>query len=253
MGDPVPGFRDFGFNRAAPLAGVHAGAEGNNVHSRSNKIMRQGQQNKRMRGRGRKPTSSLNRVFESNGPDVKIRGPASHIAEKYLNLARDAQSSGDPISAENYLQHAEHYFRIISAQAQPQQPSFPQPNQPQPVFDQPGGEFNGAAPAQAGGSAPAAPAQAGDSAPAPTAQTEAENGAPARPESGGDERTEAAAEDAPRKPRRRRTADTREQQGNAHEAAREPQAAEKSAREDDVPAAAEDAEPGAEKTAEPAA
>ena len=69
--------------------------------------MRNGQ-NKRMRGRNRKSLNPLTRVYESNGPDVKIRGTASHIAEKYVQLARDAQSSGDPISAENYLQHAEH-------------------------------------------------------------------------------------------------------------------------------------------------
>ena len=54
------------------------------------------------------------RNFESNGPDVKVRGNAAHIAEKYLQLARDAQSSGDSVMAENYLQHAEHYFRIVS-------------------------------------------------------------------------------------------------------------------------------------------
>jgi Domain of unknown function (DUF4167) len=80
--------------------------------------MRNGQ-NKRMRGRNRKSHNPLTRVYESNGPDVKIRGTASHIAEKYVQLARDAQSSGDPVSAENYLQHAEHYFRLIaSAQEQ---------------------------------------------------------------------------------------------------------------------------------------
>jgi hypothetical protein len=45
---------------------------------------------------------------------VKIRGTANHVAEKYLQLARDAQSSGDPVSAENYFQHAEHYFRLIA-------------------------------------------------------------------------------------------------------------------------------------------
>ena len=54
-------------------------------------------------------------MYESNGQDVKIRGTASHIAEKYLQLARDAQSSGDPVAAENYYQHAEHYFRLIAA------------------------------------------------------------------------------------------------------------------------------------------
>src|SRR5689334_18482030 len=95
--------------------------------------MRNGQ--KRMRGRGNhhrgKSQNPLTRVYESNGPDVKIRGTASHIAEKYIQLARDAQSSGDPIAAENYLQHAEHYFRLIAAaqeQFRQQNPNF----QPRP-------------------------------------------------------------------------------------------------------------------------
>jgi hypothetical protein len=57
----------------------------------------------------------LARNFESNGPDVKIRGTAAHIAEKYMSLARDALASGDLISAESYFQHAEHYNRIIMA------------------------------------------------------------------------------------------------------------------------------------------
>lgn len=86
--------------------------------------MRNGQ-NKRMRGRShghnshghghRKNHNPMSRVYESNGPDVKIRGNPSHIAEKYVQLARDAQASGDPISAENYYQHAEHYYRLIAA------------------------------------------------------------------------------------------------------------------------------------------
>jgi hypothetical protein len=88
--------------------------------------MRQGQQNnKRMRGRNRKGPNPLTRSFESNGPDVKIRGTALHIAEKYLQLARDAQSSGDRVAGENYLQHAEHYFRIVAAA----QAQLPQPQQ----------------------------------------------------------------------------------------------------------------------------
>lgn len=74
-----------------------------------------------MRGRsGRKGPNPLTRSYESNGPDVKIRGTAQHIAEKYLQLARDAQSSGDTIMAENLLQHAEHYFRLIAAAQQAQ-------------------------------------------------------------------------------------------------------------------------------------
>ncbi|HZP21613.1 MAG TPA: DUF4167 domain-containing protein [Bauldia sp.] len=90
--------------------------------------MRQGQfNNKRMRGRNRKGPNPLTRSYESNGGDVKIRGTALHIAEKYVQLARDAQSSGDRVAAENYLQHAEHYYRIVAA-AQAQMP------QPQPVY-----------------------------------------------------------------------------------------------------------------------
>ncbi|WP_374834203.1 DUF4167 domain-containing protein [Paenochrobactrum pullorum] len=87
--------------------------------------MRPAQQNRRMRGRGnnnnRKGPNPLTRNYESNGPDVKIRGNAQHIAEKYATLARDAQVSGDRVMAENYLQHAEHYNRII-LQAQAQNP-----------------------------------------------------------------------------------------------------------------------------------
>jgi len=87
--------------------------------------MRPGQNNKRMRGRpnNRKGPNPLTRSYESSGPDVKIRGTAHHIGEKYLQLARDAQTSGDPVMAESYLQHAEHYFRLIAAAQQvPQGP-----------------------------------------------------------------------------------------------------------------------------------
>ncbi|MGE3989603.1 DUF4167 domain-containing protein, partial [Pseudorhodoplanes sp.] len=79
--------------------------------------MRNGQNKHRMRGRNRggKSHNPLTRVYESNGPDVKIRGTANHVAEKYIQLARDATASGDPVAAENYYQHAEHYFRLIAA------------------------------------------------------------------------------------------------------------------------------------------
>jgi hypothetical protein len=82
--------------------------------------MRPGQNNKRMRGRpnNRKGPNPLARSYESSGPDVKIRGTAHHVGEKYLQLARDAQTSGDPVMAESYLQHAEHYFRLIAAAQQ---------------------------------------------------------------------------------------------------------------------------------------
>jgi hypothetical protein len=101
--------------------------------------MRQGPNNKRSRGRGRgkhhgggggggggprhqgggaqhqDQVFNIHRTIDSNGPDVKIRGNAHHIYEKYLQLARDANSSGDRVMAENYLQHAEHYYRLIMA------------------------------------------------------------------------------------------------------------------------------------------
>lgn len=81
---------------------------------------RQNQNNKnRGRGRGRRQQNPSNRSYESNGPDVKIRGNASTIVEKYLTLARDAQSAGDRVKAENYLQHAEHYQRILNSYAPP--------------------------------------------------------------------------------------------------------------------------------------
>jgi hypothetical protein len=73
-------------------------------------------------GGGGKPQHNANRAFDSNGPDnVKVRGAAQHIYEKYQQLARDAGSAGDRVLAENYLQHAEHYFRVLRAM-QPQRP-----------------------------------------------------------------------------------------------------------------------------------
>ena len=86
---------------------------------------------KRQRGRnnrgggntGGKPQQhNANRAFDSNGPEgVKVRGAAQGVYEKYQQLARDATSSGDRVLAENYLQHAEHYFRVLRA-IQPNRP-----------------------------------------------------------------------------------------------------------------------------------
>ena len=72
--------------------------------------------NKRPRGRntGRRPQNPGNRSFESNGPEVKVRGSASQICDKYLTLARDASSAGDRVRAESLLQHAEHYYRLVN-------------------------------------------------------------------------------------------------------------------------------------------
>lgn len=78
--------------------------------------MRQGSNPKRLRGRtGRKNQHPRSQTFESNGPEVKVRGNAQQVVEKYLALARDASSVGDRITAESYFQHAEHYYRVMTA------------------------------------------------------------------------------------------------------------------------------------------
>ncbi|GAB4523223.1 MAG: hypothetical protein Tsb0010_07350 [Parvularculaceae bacterium] len=96
--------------------------------------MRPNQNAKRSRGQRRKQGGNINRALDSTGPDVKIRGTAMQIYEKYLQLSRDAQTSGDRIRAENLMQHAEHYFRIVRSL----QPT-PATSQPDPASaDQPG-------------------------------------------------------------------------------------------------------------------
>lgn len=91
--------------------------------------MDRGRGNSPKRGRGRggrnKPSNNLNRTMESNGPDVKVRGTAHQICDKYQALARDAHASGDRIAYENYLQHAEHYHRIILLAQPPAQENAP--------------------------------------------------------------------------------------------------------------------------------
>jgi hypothetical protein len=100
---------------------------------------------KRQRGRGRRPGgggggqhhqgSHPNRTVESSGPEVKVRGPAAHIYERYLQLSRDAASAGDRVLSENYAQHADHYFRLVRSM----QPAMPPP-QPQSFSE---AEFDG--------------------------------------------------------------------------------------------------------------
>lgn len=70
---------------------------------------------------GQQRRHSRNHTYESNGPDVKVRGTAQQVLDKYLQLARDAQSGGDRVRAEAYLQFAEHYYRIISADMEAEQ------------------------------------------------------------------------------------------------------------------------------------
>ena len=72
---------------------------------------------KRSRSRGRRQGNPANRSYDSNGPDMKVRGNASTVYEKYLTLARDALTAGDPVKAENLFQHAEHYCRLMATHA----------------------------------------------------------------------------------------------------------------------------------------
>jgi hypothetical protein len=89
--------------------------------------MRSAQKNNRSRGRGNRKSGGgggnvVNRVFDSAGPEGKVRGTPQQIIDKYLSLARDAQTSGDRVISENFLQHAEHYQRLlIQATAQQEQ------------------------------------------------------------------------------------------------------------------------------------
>jgi hypothetical protein len=112
-------------------------------------------QNKRSRGRGggmhhgggggqhqggnRPRGPHRQQTFDSNGPGVKIRGNAYQVFERYMALAREAQSAGDRITAENLYQHAEHYFRIMSANGE-QYPRHPHGMTPSETDQMPGEE-----------------------------------------------------------------------------------------------------------------
>jgi hypothetical protein len=72
--------------------------------------------NKQWAGRRNNWAQPASNFYESNGPDVKLRGTASNIAEKYRQLARDAHTSGDLVAAEAYHQYAEHYYRLVAEQ-----------------------------------------------------------------------------------------------------------------------------------------
>jgi len=99
-------------------------------------------------GGGNSGNQPLNRnhVFDSSGPDVRLRGTAQQLFEKYLQLGRDATSAGDRVAAEGYFQHAEHYFRILGAMAAAQQQPPPQERRqreaPEPYTPE-GGEGEG--------------------------------------------------------------------------------------------------------------
>ncbi|MCY4480216.1 MAG: DUF4167 domain-containing protein [Rhodospirillales bacterium] len=136
------------------------------------------------RGNGRRPGfQGRGSTFESNGPEGKIRGTAFQVIEKYQALAQDALSSGDRIGAENFFQHAEHYYRVVAANGwdqrgqrphgqQPQQPQqAQQPQQPQQRVEQE--QNSGGAREEAASAQPQSQAPAGDEAPADAAEKHA--------------------------------------------------------------------------------
>src|SRR5438094_6597161 len=95
--------------------------------------------NKRSRGRGgngnnphynRPRMPQRTQTFDSNGPNVKIRGNAYQVFERYVALAREAQTSGDRVAAENLYQHAEHYFRMMNLAGEGQGQGPPRPTTP---------------------------------------------------------------------------------------------------------------------------
>ena len=89
------------------------------------------------RGNGRRPGfHGRGSTFESNGPEGKIRGTAFQVIEKYQALAQDALSAGDRIGAENFFQHAEHYYRVVAANGWDQRGQRPQGQQPHPQQSQ---------------------------------------------------------------------------------------------------------------------
>jgi len=94
------------------------------------------------RGGGGPRPPHRSQTFESNGPSVKIRGNAYQVFERYIALAREAQTSGDRVAAENLYQHAEHYFRIMNAQGDGQQHGQPRPTTPADL-DMSGGDGQG--------------------------------------------------------------------------------------------------------------
>lgn len=175
---------------------------------------------KRGRNQRRRQGVNPNRALDSNGPDVRIRGTANQIYDKYQALARDASSSGDRIKAESYLQHAEHYFRLIRStqQANQQQHAAPQESDSdQPTVgdddqlsstaegerengrarDSRRGEGRRGGAQRRNGAAPEARNEAGDDAEATAMADEAK---PAQIS-----QNEAAGEEEEKKPRRRRT------------------------------------------------
>ncbi len=116
--------------------------------AKTKEVMRQQPSGRRPRGRSNRKhfVSPRSQTYDSHGPDVRVRGNAMQVYEKYVNLARDANSSGDRIAAESYQQYAEHYFRILNDTTDPQRPPAPErgagdrPPGERPAGERPGGE-----------------------------------------------------------------------------------------------------------------
>ena len=161
-----------------------------------------------------------NQNFDSNGPDVKIRGSAQQVLDKYLQLARDAQSSGDRVKAEGYLQFAEHYYRLLNIEQEGndrQQRTVPndqgearsesggsvqgQPDQAKPEQGRPDqGERNSAARNQNRAQRSRSNGDADGNVRAPHAQGENDQGASSQDENNQGENVQA---EKPARPRRR--------------------------------------------------
>lgn len=177
--------------------------------------MRQGQSAKRSRGRsggggGRRNGSPRHQSFDSNGPSIRIRGNASQVYEKYIQLARDANAAGDRITAENMYQHAEHYFRLMNVDDGQQNRGNGADNRQQNRNVQPEQEQSSATVAEAGTPNESAAAESSES--PPRLNGSEEKGRRPRadvPVSAADDAdantekpSEVATERAPRRPRR---------------------------------------------------
>ncbi|MGV6820178.1 MAG: DUF4167 domain-containing protein [Parvularcula sp.] len=158
--------------------------------------MAQNSKRGRHNNRRRQNPNNINRSLDSNGPEVKIRGTASQIYEKYQALARDATSAGDRIRGESLLQHAEHYYRLMRAM------QLEQEKREEQKAERAAEQQRNAEQRQSERSAESEPVGA-------VAEATGEDGAPAVAETqGGEEAKAGDAEDAPkaRRTRRRRPA-----------------------------------------------
>ncbi len=144
--------------------------------------MRQAPNQKRPRGgrsAGRRSGGhGGNRTYESSGPGSKIRGNASQLFGKYQAMARDAQTAGDRVAAENYMQHAEHYYRLLNQSSAPQQQQPQQQQQRGQGHNSQGGAEDGAQ-----GGQPAPDAQGAQEAPVNASRSaSADNGGQKQPD-----------------------------------------------------------------------